>query len=405
MRCTLRPHPLGLGRAPQRRPIAPVLKTARARPLKPSSPPKALGAAVEYQTDGKEPITLPLNFYSLLHVNRASSREAVKRAYEKIINSPPDVGYSQDTLFSRAVLLKSAAECLADLDARRAYDAAAAAGGGAHTFDVSRDNLPGALVLLQEAGESQLVLHLGCEWLDAHQATGGEASQAADVAASVALALCDLAAAALEGESGQVAGACERLEEALALLRRHGLAPQLQQQIGDTLEVGAEGSGRCEGGAPLLHLLVGCGPASALPSVGLTGAKSDAVTSLRPPTHPDHTPPPSLHAGLCPPLLPGAAGAAPAQRRRLRTAPRARPGTGAPPAVVRQRPPRARGSEGGFRGLHAQPYHGRRAGEGARRVGFAVWGENEDCVGGSGGASASSSSSGSCTQVLPIPLP
>lgn len=188
-----------------------------------------------------EPITLPLNFYSVLHVNRTSSREAVKRAYEKVINNPPDVGYSHDTLFSRAVLLKSAAECLADLESRRAYDAAAAAGGGAHTLDVTRENLPGALVLLQEAGESALVLQLGSRWLDAHARAGGEAGQAADVAAAVALALCDLAAAALEEESGQVQGACERLEEALGLLARHGLAQQLQQQIADTLEVGFGG--------------------------------------------------------------------------------------------------------------------------------------------------------------------
>jgi hypothetical protein len=196
-----------------------------------------------------EPLTLPLNFYSVLHLNRASSREAVKRAYEKVINSPPDVGYSQDTLFSRAVLLKSAAECLADLDARRAYDAAAAAVGGEHTLDVSRDNLPGALVLLQEAGESALVVELGRRWLeDARAAGGAPPPAAADVAATAALALCDLAAAALEEEAGQVLGACERLEEALGLLQAHGLAPQLQQQIEDTLEVSARGGDACAAG-------------------------------------------------------------------------------------------------------------------------------------------------------------
>jgi hypothetical protein len=242
MRACVKSRPLGLVRVPRAPRVAQIGSSApRAR--RPT--PRALAARLEEA----EPITVPLNFYSLLHVNRASSREAVKRAYERAVAAPPDVGYSQDVLFSRAVLLKSAAECLGDLDTRRAYDAAAAPGGGAPTVEVSPDNLPGALVLLQEAGESALVLELGCRWLEADEAPGsrGRPGPSADVAAAVALALCDLAAAALEGESGQVAGACERLEEALALLRRHRLAPQLQQQIGDTLEVRRRGGGEVRG--------------------------------------------------------------------------------------------------------------------------------------------------------------
>jgi hypothetical protein len=230
MRACVQTRPLGLGGRPAGRPQAP--RSAPRPPSRPAPPPAAAAARAEEA----DTVTLPLNFYSLLHVNRASSREAVKRAYERALSAPPDVGYSQDALFSRAVLLKSAAETLGDLESRRAYDAAAAAGGGAHAVGVARDDLPGALVLLQEAGESALVLELGGAWLEAN---GGAPGAAADVAAAVALALCDLAAEALEGDSGQVAGACERLEEALGLLRRHALAPQLQQQIGDTLEVRA----------------------------------------------------------------------------------------------------------------------------------------------------------------------
>lgn len=144
--------PFPAAAASSRHPIRHICSTRARGPAPRASAP---GAAAP------EPITLPLSFYDLLRVNRASSREAVKRAYEKAVAAPPDVGYSEDTLFSRAVLLKSAAECLGDLDARRAYDAAAAA-GGEHALGVSRDNLPGALVLLQEAGDSALVLQLGC---------------------------------------------------------------------------------------------------------------------------------------------------------------------------------------------------------------------------------------------------
>lgn len=129
--------PAGLGprRPRQQAPAAPA-------GAYPSAPARGGATAAD-----AEPITLPLNFYAALHVNRASSREAVKRAYERVVAAPPDVGYSQDALFSRAVLLKSAAETLADLESRRAYDAAAGA-SGAHTVAVSRDNLPGACAVL-----------------------------------------------------------------------------------------------------------------------------------------------------------------------------------------------------------------------------------------------------------------
>ena len=50
------------------------------------------------------------------------SREAVRESYERLSRAPSQVAYSADTLFSRAVLLRSAAECLADLQMRRSYD-------------------------------------------------------------------------------------------------------------------------------------------------------------------------------------------------------------------------------------------------------------------------------------------
>jgi hypothetical protein len=66
-------------------------------------------------------VPLPLDYYKLLQVNRASSRDLVRRSYERIAKAPAP-GYSEDALYSRAVLLKAACDALSDPDSRRAYD-------------------------------------------------------------------------------------------------------------------------------------------------------------------------------------------------------------------------------------------------------------------------------------------
>lgn len=126
-------------------------------------------------------ITFPLDYYKVLTVSKSSSPEVVRVAYQRQLRNPPDVGYTQDTLFSRAVLLRDAAECLQNQHSRRLYDSMARA------VDVSPQYLPAALVLLQESGDSELVIKLGTEWL--HKNSNGQL--ACDVAAAVALAHCE----------------------------------------------------------------------------------------------------------------------------------------------------------------------------------------------------------------------
>jgi hypothetical protein len=95
-------------------------------------------------------------------------------------------------------------------------------------------NLPAALVLLQETGESSLVVELGSSWLQQH----ANEPFAPDVATSVALAHCDEAAAALDASGGTVVlQACRHLETALQLLREFKMAANLQHLIMQTLEV------------------------------------------------------------------------------------------------------------------------------------------------------------------------
>ncbi|GFR46493.1 hypothetical protein Agub_g8071 [Astrephomene gubernaculifera] len=174
-----------------------------------------------------EHVSVPVDYYRLLQVPRVSRPDAIRKSYDNLMKQSPATAYSADTLFARAVLLKAASESLTDPDLRRSYDAKLAAG---HTaLRVSQQDLPGALVLLQEIGEFQLVLELGSRWLDLN----GAQPDAGDVAAAVALSYCDRAGERLlaTDSQGAVMPACDDLDAALTRLRRYGVAKQLQTQI------------------------------------------------------------------------------------------------------------------------------------------------------------------------------
>lgn len=114
-----------------------------------------------------------------------------------------------------------------------------------YTVEVSREYLPGALVLLQSSGYNQLVVELGSQWV----ASNPHDALIKDVAAAMALAHHDLALYVLEHDSSHVSEACRHLEAALVLLLRRSrrtreagvAAQQLQQEVMQILEVGGAG--------------------------------------------------------------------------------------------------------------------------------------------------------------------
>ncbi|KAF6257019.1 hypothetical protein COO60DRAFT_1655857 [Scenedesmus sp. NREL 46B-D3] len=148
-----------------------------------------------------------------LGLNKSCSDTSVRKAYERVLNKPVNVGYGEDILFHRAVLLRDARECLRSLPSRRAYDSS-----GCN---------------LAEMGDSSLVVELGSSWLQQH----ADDLFAPDVARSIALARYDEAAAALDASGGTVVlQACRHLEAALQLLRDYDAAENLQHLIIQTLE-------------------------------------------------------------------------------------------------------------------------------------------------------------------------
>lgn len=166
---------------------------------------------------------------ALLQVNRAASRETCSKKYDEMINSPPDCGYSQETLYSRAVVLKSATEAVMDLTATPSYRQQP----GQLAVELLYSDLPGALALLQEAGEMQTVLDWGGAWLRDNAAD----TKTKDVALALALVHCDNAAMRMEQDANDTMAAAEEMTVALRLLRKYAAGEQLQQEITGALQV------------------------------------------------------------------------------------------------------------------------------------------------------------------------
>lgn len=164
-----------------------------------------------------------------MQVNRAASRESCSKKYDEMVNSPSNAGYSQETLYSRAVVLKSATEAVMDMTATPSYQQQP----GQLSVELLYSDLPGALALLQEAGELQTVLDWGGAWLR-DSATDIKTK---DVALALALAHCDCAAMKLEQDADDSLAAVEEMTTALTLLRQYSAGEQLQEDISEALQV------------------------------------------------------------------------------------------------------------------------------------------------------------------------
>ena len=89
-------------------------------------------------------------------VNSAASRDTLSRAFAKLHKAQPGSDYSSETQDARAQLLRAALDCLTDTGTRRLYDQQLLAGAAQVGLDV--DQLPAALSLLEEAGDTSAVL-------------------------------------------------------------------------------------------------------------------------------------------------------------------------------------------------------------------------------------------------------
>ncbi|KAL9229189.1 hypothetical protein vseg_004682 [Gypsophila vaccaria] len=180
--------------------------------------------------------SLPLNFYQVLGAEPHFLGDGIKRAFEGKVSKPPQYGYSQDALMARRQILQAASDTLSNPSFRREYNLGLSESDEDITlFDVPFDKVPGAICVLQETGESELVLRIGDVLLKERLSK----SFKHDIVLSMALAFVDLSRDAMALSPPDYVYGCEALERALKLLQEEGsssLAPELQEQIDETLE-------------------------------------------------------------------------------------------------------------------------------------------------------------------------
>ncbi|XP_010271467.1 PREDICTED: protein ACCUMULATION AND REPLICATION OF CHLOROPLASTS 6, chloroplastic [Nelumbo nucifera] len=181
-------------------------------------------------------IPLPLDFYQILGAETHYLGDGIRRAYDSRISKPPQYGFSQDALISRRQILQAACETLANPRTRGDYNQGLLEDqDGTLITQVPWDKVPGALCVLQEAGETEVVLRIGEGLLRERLPK----SFKQDVVLAMALAYVDLSRDAMALSPPDFIKSCEMLERALNLLQEEGasgLAPDLQAQIDETLE-------------------------------------------------------------------------------------------------------------------------------------------------------------------------
>lgn len=179
---------------------------------------------------------MPIDFYRVLGVETHFLGDGIKRAYEERVNQQPQFGFSDDALISRRQILDAACQTLVNPRSKREYNQSLANDEyDTIVTQVPFDNVPGALCLLQESGETQVVLQVGESLLRERLPK----SFKQDVVLAMALAYVDFSRTAMALSPPDFVRGCECLERALKLLQEEGassLAPDLQAQIDETLE-------------------------------------------------------------------------------------------------------------------------------------------------------------------------
>ncbi|GAB1539919.1 hypothetical protein NUACC21_25870 [Scytonema sp. NUACC21] len=210
---------------------------------------------------------IPLDYYRILGIPMAASEEQLRQAYGDRIMQLPRREYSHAAITSRKKLIEKAYVVLSDPRERKAYDKlylAHAYGSDRHqnaavavgiseqdngdidslnlSIEISPDEVIGALLILQELGEYELVLRLGRPYLINRNGTGNrygvteegeetysQKSERPDVVLTVALACLELGRE--QWQQGHYENAAISLETGEELLAREGLFPSGRAEI------------------------------------------------------------------------------------------------------------------------------------------------------------------------------
>ncbi|PKA50243.1 Protein accumulation and replication of chloroplast 6, chloroplastic [Apostasia shenzhenica] len=205
------------------------------------SPPSSTSVAAPpnltvFSTAADRSLPLPIDFYQVLGAETHCLADGIRRAYEARVSKPPQYGFSQEALIGRRQILQAACDTLWNPSSRGDYDSGLFKDPvSTLTTHVPWDKVPGALCVLQEAGQANTVIQVGGSLL--HERLPKPFKQ--DVVLAMALAYVDLSRDAMALNPPDFVACSDVLERALKLLQEEGatnLARDLQAQIDETLE-------------------------------------------------------------------------------------------------------------------------------------------------------------------------
>ncbi|TVP61083.1 MAG: DUF4101 domain-containing protein [Nodularia sp. (in: Bacteria)] len=211
---------------------------------------------------------IPLDYYRILGLPLAASDEQLRQSYSDRIVQLPRREYSQAAISSRKQLIEEAYVVLSNPKERHSYDqlylahaygpdgngnTTVAVGNHAESnktdpdiqslsVDISQEELVGALLILQELGEYELVLKLGHNYLTNQSGIASareaknlaseeflENSEYPDIVLTVALACLELGRE--HWQQGHYENAAISLETGQELLAREGLFASVQAEM------------------------------------------------------------------------------------------------------------------------------------------------------------------------------
>ncbi|MGV2831174.1 IMS domain-containing protein [Myxosarcina sp. GI1(2024)] len=212
----------------------------------------------------KSTVQIPLDYYRILSVPVTATEEQLQQAYRDRLQQKPRREYGEGAIVARQQLIESAYEVLSDLQCRAEYDSQffgkfrperrlAETGAASEnatfssaslettpvhpTIEIPTEQMSGALLILYEMGEYQLVLKLGINYLNSHeyaksqppQNKGKALAEREDIILSLALSYLELGREQWQRREYENAALSGKL--GLKLLAKENLFPQVKQEL------------------------------------------------------------------------------------------------------------------------------------------------------------------------------
>ncbi len=189
---------------------------------------------------------IPLDYYRILGLPIQASNEQLQQAYRDRLSQLPRREYSEKVIATRKQLIDVAYKVLANPQQKQRYDSnyfVATYGDSVDTItetlstsdavapsiEIADEQFAGALLILQELGEYELVLNLGQPYLNKDLANAPNGNDDPDLVLTIALACLELGRE--QWQQGQYEKAAYSLENGYKFLTNTGLFVKTSQEI------------------------------------------------------------------------------------------------------------------------------------------------------------------------------